>query len=92
MYKNLLPLGSVVRLSDDNSYMIIGRVVATEAEGEEKLFDYVACSFPDGIQGEDNYFFDNEDIKGIDFVGYQDSEELNFRSEILGAIDDAIEG
>lgn len=92
MYKNLLPLGSVVKLGDDSSYMIIGRVVATQSEGEEKLFDYVACLFPVGVEGEDNYFFDNEDIKDVEFVGYQDSEELAFRGEVLGAIDSTMEG
>lgn len=44
MYKNMLPIGSVVLLKGGQKrVMIIGRVQARA--GEDKIYDYSACSF-----------------------------------------------
>ena len=83
MYKNLLPIGSVVLLKGgDKRIMICGRI-QTRA-GESKIYDYSACYYPEGIMSSDNmFFFDRDAIEHVFFIGFQDMEELNFRADVL---------
>ena len=77
------PLGTVVRLKSDEGYlMIVGRVVS-DGEG---LYDYAGCIFPLGVQGEEYFMFDNEDIEEVTFVGYQDERELVFRRALMDSL------
>ena len=86
MYENLLPIGSVVLLRGAKTkLMIMGRILSNDAM--EEIYDYVGCIYPLGMTGEDNnYFFNREDIEKVFFVGFQDEEELNFRSEVLAEL------
>ena len=88
MYENLLPVGSVVLLKNgEKRVMICGRVI-TRA-GEDTIYDYAACLYPEGIIGSDNlFFFNRDDIEVIFFIGFQDPEEFKFRSEILANLGD----
>jgi hypothetical protein len=83
MYKNMLPIGSVILLKGGNKrVMICGRIQARA--GEDKVYDYSACFFPEGLLDTSNLFFFNRDaIDRVFFIGCQDEEELKFRSEIL---------
>ena len=82
MKKNLLPIGSVVRLRDGNKrLMVCGRVQTDVATG--KTYDYSACLYPEGmINSEEMYLFDNENIETLFFIGFQDEEEIAFRKFI----------
>lgn len=83
MYKNMLPIGSVVLLKGaDKRIMICGRI---QSRGNEStIYDYSACYFPEGLLGSDNVFFFNRDaIERVDFIGCQDKEELDFRAQVL---------
>ncbi|MBM7643795.1 DUF4176 domain-containing protein [Streptococcus loxodontisalivarius] len=72
----ILPLGSVVRLNDgDIKVMVIGRYPLYENKGEVGYFDYAACIYPTGLNSEENYFFNEEDIAEIFFEGYVDESE-----------------
>lgn len=86
MYKDLLPLGSVVLLKGgDKRIMICGRI-QTKA-GEDIIYDYSACYFPEGILGSDTMFFFNRDaIEKVYFLGLQDEEELAFQEQVLGSL------
>lgn len=83
MYKDLLPIGSVVLLKGgDKRIMICGRIQAKE--GENTIYDYSACYYPQGLISADDVFFFNRDaIARVFFLGFQDAEELAFRSEVL---------
>ena len=86
MYKDLLPIGSIVQLRDmERRVMICGRVVCRS--GEDKIYDYIACVYPEGIMGgEELTFFDRDAIEGVFFIGSQDQDELTFRQEVLGKL------
>lgn len=83
MYKNLLPIGSVVLLEGgEKRVMIVSRVIAKA--GENEIYDYAACYYPEGIVDPNNmFFFNNDAIATVFFVGFQDPEELEFRSNVL---------
>ena len=83
MYKDMLPVGSVVLLKGgEKRVMICGRIQAKA--GENIIYDYSACYYPEGIIDPSAMFFFNRDaIDTVYFVGFQDKEELDFRHEVL---------
>lgn len=86
MYKNMLPLGTVVLLKEGQKrLMICGRII-TRA-GEEKIYDYCGCYYPEGIVNTKSmYFFDKEAIDRVFFLGYKDLEEQNYNQGVLGKL------
>ena len=86
MYKDLLPIGSVVLLKgDEKRVMICGRIQAKS--GDEKIYDYSACYYPEGIINPTSmFFFDRDAIDRVFFIGFQDGEELAYREEVLGVL------
>lgn len=86
MYQDLLPIGSVVLLNGGNKrVMICGRIQA--CGGENVIYDYSGCFFPEGIIDPKNMFFFNRDaIQMVFFIGFQDQEELEFRRDVLGKL------
>ena len=88
MYKDLMPIGSIVRLREgERRVMICGRILTRS--GEDKIYDYVACLYPQGMLGSDNLFFFNRDaIEEVYFIGFQDQEEMQFRKGVLDKLGD----
>lgn len=83
MYKDLLPIGSIVLLKGgEKRIMICGRIQAEAEAGV--IYDYSACYYPEGIVDPSSMFFFNRDaIETVYFVGFQDKEELDFRHNVL---------
>ena len=77
--KKLLPIGSVVLLEGaEKRLMICGRVQTDVSTG--KTYDYSACLYPEGVlDSKEFYMFNNENIKRIFFIGFQDGEEIAFK-------------
>lgn len=86
MYKDLLPIGSVVLLKGGNKkIMICGRIQAQA--GKNTIYDYSACFFPEGIVDPANMFFFNRGaIEKVFFIGCQDQDELDFQHNVLGKL------
>lgn len=78
----LLPIGSVVLLKGGQKrVMICGRIQTDVATGI--TYDYSACLYPEGmISSKEMLLFNNEDIKKLFFVGFQDEEEMTFKKII----------
>ena len=83
MYKDMLPIGSVVLIKGgEKKIMICGRIQAKD--GDETIYDYSACYYPEGIVDPSAMFFFNRDaIETVYFIGFQDKEELDFRHNVL---------
>lgn len=90
MYKNLLPIGSVVLLRGGTKrVMICGRIQARA--GSDRIYDYSACWYPEGITRPDEmFFFDRDAVETVFFVGFQDKEELDFRAAVLDRLGDRL--
>lgn len=80
--KKFLPIGSVVLLKDSQKrIMIVG--VKQQQNGSDKIWDYSACLFPEGILDPDRlYLFDSEQIERLYFIGLQDGESLAFLNKL----------
>ncbi|MBQ6966543.1 MAG: DUF4176 domain-containing protein [Lachnospiraceae bacterium] len=86
MYENLLPIGSVVLLKGgQRKLMITGRILSDQKM--EEIYDYVGVIYPIGLTGDEGQFFFNDDaIEQIFFIGFQDEDELSFREEVLAEL------
>lgn len=84
MYKNMLPLGTVVLLKGGQKRLMICGRVMTRA-GEDKIYEYCGVYFPEGITDPKSmFFFDKEAIDRVFFLGYKDIEEQNYSEKVLG--------
>ena len=79
MFKNLLPIGSVVLLKEGTKkLMVIGIKPVSEAD-PDTVFDYIGVLYPEGyLSNEYNFLFNHEDINDIVFLGYNNPERENF--------------
>lgn len=90
--ERFLPIGSVVMIKGTNKQvMITGYLVSTASTGQ-KIYDYIACLYPEGVVSSDkNIVFNHEDIYQIYAIGYSDvgqkefSKKLNDHAQILNS-------
>ncbi len=69
--RELLPIGTVVRVKDGSqSLMITTLFPVTEKDGQKGYFDFGAVPLPLGVVGQDLVFFNKEDIDEVLFLGY----------------------
>lgn len=84
MFESLLPIGTVVLLKNSKKrIMIIGVLQKQIKEGEEIIWDYSGCFYPEGYMGPDKTFlFNSDQIETVYAVGYQDQEQFAFKEQI----------
>ncbi|WP_455721600.1 DUF4176 domain-containing protein [Agathobacter sp.] len=81
MFKDLLPIGSIVLLKGGiKKIMITGiKPVSKEDDGEEKEYDYIGVIYPEGyLNDEFNFLFYHSDINDVIFKGYDNPERAEF--------------
>jgi len=80
-----LPIGTVVTLVNGTKpIMIYGRKQLQQ--GNKKIWDYVACLYPEGNLGDEyNVFFQHEEIKNVYHYGMESTDESRLQ-EILNRI------
>ena len=82
MSKSFLPIGSVVLLKGGNKRVMICGRIQTKS-GEDRIYDYSACFFPEGIVDPKRmFFFDHDAIARVFFIGLQDEEELEYENAL----------
>jgi hypothetical protein len=83
MKNKYLPIGSVVLLNGGSKrIMIYGR--QQKELNSDKVWDYIACLYPEGNLNEEYmYLFNHDQIEKVFFIGFQDEEELEFANENL---------
>ena len=83
----LLPIGSVVLLKEGNKrVMIVGRL--QRQAGTDKVWDYSACFYPEGILNPSELFlFNHDQIQIVFFLGFQDKEGLEFQKVLTEQYD-----
>ena len=80
--RELLPIGSVIRLVTGTKKLMIYGVKQTD-NGTNIEYDYIGVVYPEGNMGEESQFlFNHEDIEEIAFEGFRDDE----REEFIGKL------
>ncbi len=79
----MLPIGSVVILKGGTkTLMVFGRKQLSSTTN--KVWDYLACFYPEGSIGPEYCFlFDEDDIDEVVFMGYSNDSNLNFEKQLL---------
>lgn len=81
--KDLLPIGSVVRLVDGEKYLMIIGIMQSEAGINGKNYDYLGVLYPEGHIGEGfQYLFNHEDVDKVIFRGFHNDERETFLSKL----------
>ena len=79
--KELLPIGSVVKLKDATKRLMITGVIQTDIDGND--YDYIAVLYPEGnVTQETQFLFQHTDIEYIIFRGYEDDEREGFLNRL----------
>ena len=88
MNKQFFPIGTVVMLEGgEKRLMIYGILPVNRDEG--KTYDYIGCLYPEGfIDNEHCFLFNNDDIKNVEFLGYVDAEQQEFRAKVAEMLDE----
>jgi hypothetical protein len=88
--KDLLPIGSVVKLKGAKRLVMIFGVMQSSASRPELRHDYIAVSYPEGHMDPRLHLgFQHEDIEEVVFRGYEDP--YKDRSVFLATLQMAVE-
>ena len=75
----MLSIGSVVYLAEGNQkIMILNIGPLVEKEGVKYYFDYTGCLYPEGLDPEQVYYFNDNDIDEVIFEGFTDEDGKRF--------------
>lgn len=76
-----LPIGSIVKIKAANKpLMIYGRLQIRKKLDSEEMYDYIACTYPEGsLSPEKAVLFNHDQIIKLIFLGYQDDKEFTFK-------------
>ena len=81
--KELLPIGSVVRLKDGKKKVMITGFCVSTSEEDNKMYDYCGCMYPEGVISSDkNLVFNHNQIEELFFLGYVNVEEQEFKIKL----------
>lgn len=79
MFKELLPIGSVVLLKGGSKKLTIIGLKPVKEEEPDTIYDYIGVLYPEGfISNEYNFLFNHSDINDIVFTGYNNPERESF--------------
>ena len=81
---DLLPIGTVALIKGIvQPVMIYGRM-QQQVDQEEKVWEYVACPYPQGhISDETNVFFNHDQIQQVIFKGFESEGEKIMKEKLL---------
>ena len=84
-----LPIGSVVKIKgSEKRVMIIGYLPMTK---DDKVFDYNACIYPEGLINVNQFIgFNHETIGKVEHMGMESLEQEKFNESIKIIVNDAI--
>lgn len=74
-----LSIGSIVYLAEGNQkIMILNRGPLVEQGSEKVFFDYTGALYPAGLDPDQVFYFNKEDIDEVVFEGFKDEDEQRF--------------
>lgn len=79
----MLPIGSIVYLNEGTSkIMVLNRapiLPTEEAETEGVWYDYSGCFYPQGLDPNNVFYFNEENIDEVVYEGFKNEEEERFQ-------------
>ena len=85
---NYLPMGSIVILNGaSHKLMITSRAILVQNGDEQVFFDYAGVPHPEGLVGDQVFYFNNDGIGKVEFEGYRNEEDDTFDANVHTFID-----
>ena len=85
-----LPIGSVVRLKNNDKMIMITGYYSVEYARDLEIYDYSGCAYPEGVMIKSSCCsFNQSDIKEVLFEGYK-TDEYKTLTNGLNEIDEEI--
>ena len=78
MNNKILPIGSIIKMHDNDLYFMIYGYVDKNKKIENDTYDYFCCIYPTGINGKEAILVKKEKIEKVIFIGYQDPKFAEF--------------
>lgn len=83
MWNELLPIGSVVLLSNSEKRLMVMGFCQAKPEDTQTVYDYCGCLYPEGYMDAENiYLFNHEQVAQVFSLGYMDMEQFEFRDRV----------
>lgn len=90
MNKRYLPIGSVIKLKNNNKSIMITGYYSVEYARDLEIYDYSGCAYPEGVMIKSSCCsFNQSDIKEVLFDGYK-TDEYKTLTNGLNEIDEEI--
>ena len=90
MNKRYLPIGSVIKLKNNNKSIMITGYYSVEYARDLEIYDYSGCVYPEGVMIKSSCCsFNQSDIKEVLFEGYK-TDEYKTLTNGLNEIDEEI--
>lgn len=79
-----LPIGTVVILKGGKKKVMITGFISVAVEaGNEKVYDYSGCIYPEGFLSSDQVcLFNHEQIEQVFYLGFVNEEEKEFKEKL----------
>lgn len=85
-----LPIGSVIKLKNNNKSIMITGYYSVEYARDLEIYDYSGCAYPEGVMIKSSCCsFNQSDIKEVLFEGYK-TDEYKILTNGLNEIDEEI--
>ena len=79
MEERFLALGTIIKVRDtEKKSMIVGRGLKLIQNEEEKIFDYGAVPYPEGIIGDQLCYINHVDITDVIYAGFKDEDDEKY--------------
>lgn len=83
MEEKFLPIGTVVLLKNATKEIMITGYLTVPNDNQDKVYDYSACLYPEGIiTSEQTAVFNHDQIDQIISIGYENEECKNFIKKV----------
>ncbi len=85
--KKFLPIGTVVLLKDATKKLMITGFCTVPEDGKNKMYDYCACMYPEGIISSNQVaLFNHDQIEKVYYMGFENEEEKTFKERLDKAL------
>ena len=82
--EELLPVGSVVVLENENKEAVIIGVWQFDLHNQGRIYDYLGVPYPEGYMGQGSSFlFNHDSVREVLFRGYENEKRQNML-EVMG--------
>lgn len=81
--EKFFPIGTVVILKGATKRLMVTGFCPVPKNGENKMYDYSGCLYPEGfISSDQNALFNHDQIANVLFMGWSDDEEKDFKVQL----------